>query len=112
MKNTITKKNIISTFRALCASAKSPEDFVRSYIDTFGEELKKFGNAKIDDMNQPMVALYNYIDSWEFRKDCEGDEWEFVDMVVTYAEPYIWHKVNPDCYEDDDYRIEWIREFL
>lgn len=104
------KNTIIPTFIALCANAKDPADLVRSYINTFGEEIKKFGNAKIDDMSQPMVTLYNYIGSWEFRKECDDCIWNFVNDMVTYAETYIWHK-DSEVYKDD-HRIKWIKQFI
>lgn len=106
----MNKNTIIPTFNAMCAAAKNPEDLVRKYIETFGEEIKKFGKAKCDDMNQPMIVLYNYIDSSDFRNECEGCIWNFVDDMVTCAETYIWHR---DCelYANDN-RIKWIKQFV
>lgn len=106
----MNKNTVIPTFIALCSNAKDPADLVRSYIKTFGEEIKKFGKAKCDDMNQPMVTLYSYIDSIEFRKECNDTIWNFVNDMVTYAETYIWHK---DCeVYKDDHRIKWIEQFI
>ena len=109
----MNKKNIVKTFIELCSSVKSDKELVRGYINTFGEEIKKFGKAKCDDMDQPMVTLYNYIDSWEFKKECyECDNilWNFIDNMVTYAEVYVWYKDDEDY--ADDHRIEWIKHFL
>lgn len=111
----MTKNNIISTFITLCSTANSAEELVRGYINTFGEEIKKFGKAKVDDMNQPMISLYNFINGWEFKKKCaEGGDslWDFIDCMVTYAEVYIWHKDKEDNDEEDDRRIAWIKQFL
>ena len=110
---TMTKNTIIPTFIALCANANNPADLVRNYIKVFGEEIKKFGTAKVDDMNQPMVALYNYIDSRDFHKECDDcceHMWDFINNMVTYAETYVWHKDDED-YADDN-RIEWIKQFF
>lgn len=107
---TMTNNTIIPTFNSICAYAESPEEMVRMYIKIFGEEIKKFGTAKCDDMSQPMVTLYNYIDSREFRKDCDDCIWEFINNMVTYAETYIWHK-DSELYADDP-RIEWIKQFI
>ena len=106
----MNKNTVIPTFIALCANANDPADLVRSYINTFGEEIKKFGKAKCDDMSQPMVTLYNYIDSIEFRKECDGCIWDFVNNMVTYAETYIWYKDDEEY--ADDHRIEWIKQFI
>lgn len=106
----MTKNTIIPTFLALCSTSESPADMVRGYIEIFGEEIKKFGNAKCDDMNQPMVALYNYIDSTEFRKECDDCIWEFINNMVTFAETYVWHK-DSELYAND-HRIEWIKQFV
>lgn len=109
----MTNNTIIPTFVSMCQTAESPEEMVRMYIKIFGEEIKKFGTAKCDDMSQPMVTLYNYIDSREFRTECDecGEGiWDFVDCMVTYAETYIWHK-DSELYADDP-RIEWIKQFI
>lgn len=111
----MTNNNIVSIFINVCSTANSPAELVRNYIKTFGEEIKKFGKAKCDDMSQPMITLYNYIDSWEFKEECYKDGeglWEFVDNMVTFAEVYIWHKDKEDIDEDDDRRIAWIKQFL
>lgn len=109
----MNKKNIVKTFIELCSSVNSDKELVRGYIKIFSEEIKKFGKAKCDDMDQPMVTLYNYIDSWEFKKECyECDNilWNLIDNMVTYAEVYVWHK-DDENYADDN-RIKWIKRFL
>lgn len=106
----MNKNTIIPTFIALCSNAESPAELVRNYIATFGEEIEKFGKAKCDDMNQPMVVLYNYINSSDFRKECDDCIWDFINDMVTYAETYVWHK---DCaIYADDHRIAWIKKFI